>query len=151
MVLRKNRSDILPLTGPWPTKSGGELSVLLNFNKQQTASFTGNTSDLGGLRIYRVTGLSKGATGANEWHKVRTEMAFVARGGVTWNITHADGSQATLESDPYTQGVMIPPGTMHTYKVTQDDTELLIITNTVFDPDDTSTHDTYSHASFKIH
>jgi dTDP-4-dehydrorhamnose 3,5-epimerase-like enzyme len=78
-------------------------------------------------------------------------MAFVTRGALTWKIVANDGTESTIKSSPSTQGVIIYPNTMHTYHVDEDDTEILVVTNTMFDPNDTSTHDTYSDESFNIH
>lgn len=149
MSSRKNSAAPLPVSGPWATKSGGHLNVLFNFDRAEAREYIeGSEDEPSGLRAYRVTGLKKGAIGGNEWHKARVEMAFVTRGALTWEITASDGTESTIESSPSTQGVIIYPNTLHTYHVEEDDTEILVITNTMFDPNDPSTHDTYSSDSF---
>jgi methionine-S-sulfoxide reductase len=47
------------------------------------------------------------------------------------------------------KSVMMPPGILHTYVALEDDTRLQVVCNTLFDPNDVRTHDTYSQEDFK--
>ena len=140
----------IPQTGPWNTKSGGELRVLFNFTKQQLEAFSNNGSShvFAGLRSYRVTELAAQSIGANEWHKHRTELVFVTKGLIEWECIDSTNNKVTTKLSPSSNGLLIPPRTLHKYRALEDDCEILVITNTYFDPSDSTTHDTYSADSF---
>lgn len=151
--------DVVPInvTGPWDTKSGGLLSVLfsMDYNEIVNKFFSYDQADLDmigkdirGLRSYSITDLTRGAVGANEWHRVRNEIVFATKGTVRWSYEDLYGKKAETILDA-THGVFTPRCVLHTYEVISLTATLLCINNTVFFPNDSSTHDTYSAVSFR--
>lgn len=143
--------------GPWHSKSGGELQVLFNlpFDVMRTfssdydpAELASIPTDIRGLRSYRVTGIPRGAIGANEWHKLRRELVFATEGTVRWTCEDTAGRKKVITLDGQ-RGALVPPGILHTYEALTDNASLLVIANTIFIPEDPSTHDSYSAESFK--
>jgi len=151
-----NDVRVLEAAGPWKTKSDGELNVLfkLPFDDIMGKFFSYNQSeldkipaDIRGLRSYRVSRLANAAIGAKEWHKVRNELAITTRGSIKWTCQDIYGGSVTHVLDE-SHGLWIPPYILHTYEALQDDSEVLVIANTLFIPDDPATHDSYSDESF---
>ena len=146
----------LPVRGPWDTKSGGHLHVLfaLPLGTVQERHFNyrpeelKDIPDIRGLRIYTVGDLSKGKIGGNEWHRIREEMVFVLKGSVRWMCEDAIGGKTETILDR-TVGVWMPPYILHTYEVLEDDSELLVVANTLYNHDDPLTHDTFSLDEFR--
>jgi quercetin dioxygenase-like cupin family protein len=142
----------------WPTKSNGELSVLFGINftdldekylHYEKTELARVPRDIRGLRSYTVTGLKKQSIGANEWHRIRNELVFVTRGRVKWSCEDVFGNKLEYELDEKS-GVWTPPFILHAYKALEDDSELLVIANTLFFPEDPLTHDTYDLKSFGL-
>ncbi len=152
-------SDIRPLSprGPWKTKSGGELLVLgawpwtflqekfFSYSPDELAKVPG---DIRGLRSYVVHGLPDGQIGGTEFHKIRHELLFGLAGLTHWTFEDAFGDKCTLTLKPF-QGVYIPPYIMHTYRTMQDQSAILVFCNTLFNPDNPETHDTYPREKFE--
>ncbi len=46
-------------------------------------------------------------------------------------------------------GIWLPHFILHTYEVLVEGTELAVVANTTFDPEDSQTHDTFSAAEFR--
>lgn len=140
--------------GPWRTKSDGELNVLLALTQAALKTFLHHEStdqspvDTHGLRIYKVSDLSKGSVGANEWHRIRNEYTFVTKGVVSWRLQDKNNEYIEYTLTPSNGGIIIPHHIMHTYKALEDDTEIVVIANTLFNPEDASTHDTYPFDTF---
>lgn len=143
--------------GPWDTKSGGKLNVLFGislellqekFFKYNTAELEAIATDIRGLRSYIVTGLVKGAVGANEWHKLRSELVFAAKGRVRWSCEDVYGNkkEVVLENGV---GAWTPPFVLHEYEALSDASEVQVICNTLFIPEDPTTHDTHSAEVFR--
>ena len=143
--------------GPWETKSGGrlEVAVAIPWNELDNVFFDYDTDelkrlaiDIRGFRIYRIDGLARGRTGGNEFHRVRTEIVFCTKGSVLWTCQDLEGRKKELVLRPGV-GILLPPFIMHIYNVLEDDSELEVVANTVFLPDDAQTHDTYSADAFR--
>lgn len=144
--------------GPWPTKSGAELSVLfaLPLGEALEVFFRYSPEELGrvsqdirGLRFYQVRGIPKNRVGGTEFHRLREEIIFVLRGRVHLVFEDLLGHQlerTLAEGD----GVWLPPFILHTYEALEDGTDLLVFCNTLFVPDDKATHDTYSNEEFRL-
>ena len=148
--------QVIDSKGPWDTKSGGKLNVLfgLPFDVLQSQYFNyaqGELDkiayDIRGLRAYSVSELAHGSVGANEWHRVRTELVFAISGSARWTCEDLYGGKRELILDS-TTAVLTPPFVIHTYEALDDNTKLLVVTNTLFLPEDPTTHDTYSRESF---
>lgn len=148
---------ILPNKGPWLTKSNGQLDVLFgidfaNLNEKyfhyEKSELEKIAHDIRGLRSYRVDGLQNKSIGANEWHRIRNELVFAIKGSAKWTCEDVYGNHQQFTID-HTSGVWVPPFILHTYESQQNDSELLVIANTLFFPEDTTTHDSFSLADFK--
>lgn len=148
--------QIFDIKGPWQTKSGGELSQLFNlpaeiiqssFFQYDTDELAAIPNDVRGLRAYRVRDIPKGAVGANEWHKVRHELVFALSGRVRWLCEDVYGDTQETILDEHT-GIWVKPGILHTYEALSSAAGLLVIANTLFNPNDPATHDTYSANTF---
>lgn len=137
--------------GSWQTKSGGVLEIITRIeydtlNKFLTydpASLAMIEDDIRGLRAYKVSGISKGSIGANEWHKVRNELFTVLRGSIRWTCTDHLGNTSSFVVTA-SNTIFTPHHILHTYEALEDNTELAVIANTLFIPDKPTTHDTYS-------
>ena len=148
--------QMMPAAGPWSTKSGGNLEVLMKvpmaaLNEQYFSYDSEETDrlsqDIRGLRIYTVRDLPQDKIGGMEWHRIREEMVFSLEGSVLWICEDALGNKRefTLDSG---MGIWVPPGILHTYRVLEEGSGLLVVANTLFIPEDASTHDTYSLEDF---
>jgi dTDP-4-dehydrorhamnose 3,5-epimerase-like enzyme len=156
-VPKVNDVKIIENKGPWDTKSGGKLNVLfgIDFNTLNVNYFNYEKSevenihqDIRGLRAYSVRNLENGRVGANEWHRIRNELVFMTEGSADWICEDLYGNKKTYNlSDA--QGVWTPPFVMHTYKTTSEKNGILVIANTLFDPNNPKTHDSYSIADFQ--
>jgi len=151
----------IPTGGPWDSKSGGTLDVLFAFSHDQITKFLDFDNpefeeakrisgvDIRGLRSYTVRNIPKGSVGANEWHRARTEYVRVLSGSAVWECLDFKGNkkQVVLSSR---NGVISPPGLLHTYRALEDGTALQVICNTLFVPEDPLTHDSFSADTFPM-
>jgi dTDP-4-dehydrorhamnose 3,5-epimerase-like enzyme len=156
-VPKVNNVKVIENKGPWDTKSGGKLNVLfgIDFNTLNEGYFSYEKSeldkipqDIRGFRSYSVSDLKIGKVGANEWHRIRNELVFAIEGSVEWTCEDVYGNQASFILDDK-QGVWTPPFILHTYKTLEDKNGILVIANTLFDPDNNNTHDSYSIEDFR--
>lgn len=149
--------QIIDGAGSWPTKSGGKLNVLFGipfdllsdkYFHYELSEIKKLTSDIQGLRAYIVSNLKNGSIGANEWHKIRSEMVFVLSGKVRWDSEDIYGSKHSVILQKNI-GVWIPPYILHTYTALDDYVKILVLANTLFNAEDPSTQDTYSTELFR--
>lgn len=153
-----NDVQVIPIRGPWRTKSDANLDVLFSFNYTQLQDFFNydsdelaiSTQDIRGLRSYRVSKLSKGSIGGNEWHRIKKELIFITKGKVEWTVKDLEGATKSFIISPKDNGILILPFIFHTYESLEDDSEILVITNTLFDTEDQTTHDTYTIDQFNV-
>lgn len=150
----------LQTNGPWQSKSGGELTVLLALTNQQltmfldadnpefTTIFDQTNTNVRGLRIYNVSGIPNGSTGANEFHLARTEIVNVLSGKALWQCEDVYGGTQEYTLDA-ASSLIVPSGILHTYTALEDNTRLQVVCNTLFIPDDPRTHDSYSAEEFR--
>lgn len=145
--------------GPWRTKSQADLTVVFAMDfadvmhrffayqevetKRMPPDF-----DVRGLRMYMVRGIPAGTIGGTEFHRIREEMVFCLDGAVRWVCEDLSGGKREFLLKPH-QGVWMPPYILHTYSAKEDGSGLLVLCNTLFDPDDPQTHDTYAEAEFR--
>lgn len=128
---------VMAVHGPWQSKSGGELNVLLALSPKVLPDFFSQGSEqteepnIRGFRIYTVSDIPEGGIGAGEFHKVRQEMVFTLTGEVVWTSEDLTGETREDILDQ-TQGVWTPPYILHTYKVLQGPADLLVVANTLF-------------------
>lgn len=151
--------QLIPNRGPWTTKSDGELMVplamaydvvrsrYLRYSDKELARIP-SKFDIRGLRIYTVRHLAEGKIGGGEWHRIREEMVFTLEGSIRWTCEDLVGGkkELVLNGD---EGIWIPPFILHSYQVLEPNSGSLVVANTLFDPEDTATQDTYSYESFR--
>jgi len=155
----KRVSDIriLNANGPWKTKSNGLLMVSLAVSLEtiQRKFFHYNETelkkipeDIRGFRIYTVRNLPKGQIGGTEFQRIREEIVFRLEGRVKWICEDLFGEKAEFVLTPEI-GLWMPPFILHTYEATYENSGLLVLANTLFRPENSRTHDTYSMDIFK--
>lgn len=148
---------VFPSKGPWKTKSGGFLTqrfqfawpeLLAGYFAYRAGAPEKLSVDIRGLRIYTVESIAKGSIGALELHKVRYEIVFVTSGSLRW--TNEDIAGGRREDVLTVKEVMwIPPSIFHTYEALEEATGLLVVANTLFDPDRPATQDSFGRAEFE--
>lgn len=146
--------------GPWKAKSGGQLNVLMALPQEVVTDFLDynhpgfdsiekkTNKNIRGLRIYNVANIPKDSIGGLEWHDIRTEYVVALGGSAVWQCVDFEGKEAEFILNEKTS-VIMPPGILHTYTALEDNTRLQVVCNTLFDPDDPETHDTYSKEVFE--
>ena len=150
-----NDIQIIHLDGTWPTKSGGMLRVLYKIDYGTVQQFLDYDQteldkipvDIRGLRSYVVSGISKGSVGANEWHKVRNELCYCLKGSFTWSCLDTYGNKREFIIDENT-AILTPHHILHIYTSLEDDSAISVLANTLFFPENSVTHDTYSADEF---
>lgn len=141
--------------GPWKSKSGGELNVLLALSRSSLHKFLDYDNpefdrlpeDLRGLRTYTVSDIPKNSVGGGEWHKARTEYIGALAGSALLQCVDFSGNEQEFILNGHSS-IIMPPGILHTYTALEDSTTLQVLANTLFIPEDSRTHDTYSAESF---
>lgn len=145
--------------GPWSTKSDGQLTVLftLPFNQLAGRFLHYDVSELGkippefdirGLRIYSVQNVPAGNIGGTEFHRIREEIVFCLEGRMIWTCEDLRGETRSFRLKPG-MGVWAPPYILHTYEAMEEGSIFLVLCNTLFDPADPRTHDSYSAEEFR--
>jgi len=126
--------------GPWDTKSGGALNVLFAIPDEELAGFFVK-SPISGFRIYQVSNPEIEKPGGMEWHIYRQEIVLVPRGRVEWIFEDTWRNKIKFVQDG-SVAVWIPGYIVHSYKAL-DECSIIVIANTLYDPDDPETYDTY--------
>lgn len=139
--------------GQWKTKSGGILQVPLTMTLEEITTYVTNNNDtpnpdIRGLRMYIVDNLSRGSVGGGEFHKIRDEIAITLKGSVEWSCEDVESGGIALVVREG-ERVRIPPYILHTYKVVEPDTTLVVIANTLFG-DTKEEQDSFTEEEFKI-
>lgn len=146
---------VIETNGEWPTKSGGNLSILLRIDFALVESFLtydpdelkNVTFDIRGLRSYMVKNVPKGSIGANEWHKIRNEIVYCLEGSFDWECKDVYGNYKKFTLDK-NSAIMTPHHILHTYTALEDNSCIAVLANTLFLPNKPETHDTYRVADF---
>jgi len=135
--------------GNWATKSGGVLSVMLvapypfpkkffKYNNEELKK----TGDIRGMRVYTVRDIPEGMIGGKEFHRVRQEIVFATKGRIKWMCKDMFGNKREFVLTPNGVCVYVPPFILHTYEALEE-SDLVVIANTLFDPNNKKTQDTY--------
>lgn len=143
--------------GPWKSKSGAKIYRQFNFNKLLTEEFLHCDEDemkelkrdIRGLRMYEVRDAPKDGIGGTEFHKIRHEMVITIEGSMGWRLEDIGGNIREIELKADEALIYIPNYVMHTYSALKNGTRHIAICNTIFDPNDKKTWDTYSLEIFK--
>jgi hypothetical protein len=129
-----------------PSKSGGNLHVMLQLNRRDLKGFLGTSK---ALRIYIVNNIPKGGVGANEFHRLRSEVITAENGAFMLFLEDLYGRRKSVNlRERATYGV-IRPFTLHTYVALTDDAALHIVANTLYHHRQPRTHDTYPESEFR--
>jgi hypothetical protein len=142
--------------GPWPSKSGGDLRVpislphaelrrLLDYDLDEMAQLG---RDIRGLRVFYIDGARIGGVAGNQFHRIRTEIAFLVAGSARWEFEDLHGGTRSFNADRDC-AVLIPPFVLHRAIFGAEGGTLATLTNTIFERDDPQTHDTYSIEIFR--
>ena len=146
----------ITIKGPWRTKSHAQLSVLFAFSPNEYIQLLGDYNpeelaklpeDIRGIRSYTVRGIPEGNTGGIEFHRVRTEILFGLEGRVALECEDVWRGKKNFTITPE-QGIVIPPFILHTYRAERP-SGLLVVCNTLFNPENPNTHDSYSKYIFR--
>lgn len=142
--------------GPFRTKSEADLRVLFAFwtldelrsifhyDDRELARVE---EDIRGFRIYEISGLRVGTIGGTEFHRIRKEIITVSDGSIVLYVEDLWGDLKEFVLGKG-DGVWIPPYIKHTYETREDSTRLVVVANTLFDPSNSQTFDTYSDEEF---
>lgn len=157
MITNVNDIKKIEARGPWNCKSGGALNVLFAIGfPQMQKFFTYRQDDLTsippgfeirGLRSYTVRDIPKGRIGGTEFHRIRQEMVFCLDGTIRWECEDLLGEKKEIVLTSRL-GIWMPPYILHTYHSLEDKNGLFVVCNTMFDPLNKTTHDTYSLEEF---
>lgn len=101
--------------------------------------------DIRGLRSYRINGIQEGKSEGGKFHRIGTELVFVLKGAIKMTCKDIEGSASTYILNQE-KGILIPPYILHSYLVIED-SDLLVISNTISNPDDPKSNDTYTKYS----
>ncbi len=152
-----NEIKELKARGPWTTKSDGSLMVNFAFPSAefQEKFFSYNDAELAklpkdirGFRMYNVSGLKKGSIGGGEFHRVRQEFVIMIEGETWWTFEDLSAKTRNVLLTPQ-KAIWLPPFVLHSYGVLSETATFVVIANTLFDPQDPRTHDTYSRGDFR--
>ncbi len=141
--------------GPWSTKSGGLMHVVLAFPKAilETMLYVDDDElkrapkvELG-LRAFHTRGVAEGTVGGKHFHRIKQEVISLSSGKAEFLMEDVYGGSRKIILDHRIRALLIPPFVMHTYTALEE-TELIGVSNTLYDHDDPETHDTYSQEVF---
>lgn len=149
--------EVLEPRGPWTTKSGSKLWVISALPievaidyftyEQDELKKIPEGFDIRGLRHYSNDGMPKGNKGGGEFHRIRKEIIFGTAGETAWECEDLDGGKRNFTLAP-NFGIKFNPFILHTYEVKEENSGILVVANTLFDPEDPRTQDTYSREAF---
>ena len=146
---------------PWKTKSGGYLEVLFHLPwnlVQRVISSTYEPEELAnmpegfdirGLRGYSVMNIPEDKIGGLEFHRIRHEIIYSLGGEVEWRFEDVYGKmkEILLSGDKV---IYFPPLIKHDYWTPKNSGGSLgVFCNTLFNPLDKITQDTYSAEIFE--
>lgn len=143
----------------WKTKAGAELQVLLALDfgilKEKFLDYDAEELkkipadfDIRGLRSYTVRKMAMEKLGGTEFHRIRWEVILGLDGEFKWTSEDLDGRIKTSVIKPGT-GIILPPFILHRFESMVENSGLLVICNTLFDPSRKDTQDSYSEEEFK--
>lgn len=141
--------------GPWPSKCGGELNVPLMLSQREMGRFFNfdpaeleqSEVDIRGIRVFYIHGAVDGGMAGNQFHRIRTECAFVIKGLVHWEFMDLYGGRRTQRAGRECM-VQVPPFILHRATFGPGGGTLATLANTIYVREDPRTHDTYSLADF---
>ncbi len=101
-----------------------------------------------GLRAFHTKGIATGAVGGKHFHRIKQEVISLSSGRAEFLMEDVYGGSRIIVLDQFTRALLIPPFVMHTY-TTHEATELIGVSNTLYDHDDPDTYDTYDQQTFE--
>ena len=143
--------------GPWNTKSGGRLDVLFALDEKilnRMLQVDPHELSLApalrlGIRAFHSSGLAAGSVGGEHFHRIKDEIIAFTKGSAEYILEDLYGGKRKLQIGDHARGLYIPPFIMHTYTIIEA-AELIGVSNTLYDPDDPTTHDTFDGVAFQI-
>ena len=147
---------ILKPMGPWKTKSNGQLFVLSALSFQELQNFlyypeeelAKIASDIRGLRHYCIQNLPFHSVGGGEFHLIRQEIIFTLNGKLKWTLEDTAGEKININCQQ-NDGIWLKPKIIHQYEVLEESSSIMVLANTLFNPEDSRTHDTYGKEDFR--
>jgi hypothetical protein len=142
--------------GSWRSKSGGILEVLFALSRAEALQFLDANSteldrdqiDIRGLRMFVVSDIPRHGIGGLQFHRVRTEIGVTTKGTIRWTLEDLYGTEREILV-PLGAALFIPPYILHTTRAEEAGSEITTIANTLYDPEDRRTHDTYPIGEFR--
>lgn len=141
---------------PWNTKVGGELFLLNQMSYGEVQEFLSNYDseelnriprDIRGIRAYFVKGMEKNSESGLHFHRLKSEKFFCLEGEMDLNTEDLFGNKESFKLDQK-KGIYLPPFIFHTTVSNTQNSNILVLTNTLFYKDDPRTHDTYGRKEF---
>lgn len=123
-----------------------ETRRLLRYDADELARME---MDIRGIRVFYLDHAQAGAMAGNQFHRLRTEIAFVVEGAVHWEFEdlYGDVRQFTAAQDT---SVFIPPFVLHRAIFGAGGGTLATLANTIYVKEDPRTHDTYLASLFHL-
>lgn len=148
--------DVSTTIGPWHSKCHGDLlvPVMLPFEQARrfleydTEELARLETDIRGIRVFYLDHAEAGGMAGNQFHRLRTEIAFVVEGTVHWEFEDLYGGERKLVASQ-NLSVVIPPFVLHRATFGGDGGTLATLANTIYIREDPRTHDTYSADQFR--
>ncbi len=140
--------------GPWVSKSGGDLHLLLalpmqgieNFLSYDAEEIARLPEDIRGLRMYSVTKVPSGSEGGGHYHRLRKEIFYPISGVFEVRCEDVWGSKASFLLDR-NRGLYVPEFMFHSYRCL-DEGGFAVLCNTLFNPTEPRTHDNFESREF---
>ena len=151
-----NSVEKIDCSQTWETKAGATLRVLTKdsysllvlrfflYDKEELKK----TGDIRGLRTYTVRNQNPGRLGGMEFHRLRWEYVIGLEGGFEWLCEDLWG-QKKISIISVSKGILLPPSILHTFKAVEKNSGLLVVCNTLFNPSDEKTWDSYPESEFR--
>jgi hypothetical protein len=122
-----------------------ELSRLLEYDAWELEQIG---IDIRGIRVFYIRGARAGGMAGNQFHRIRTEIAFLVDGSARWEFEDLYGGTSELHAAREC-ALLIPPFVLHRVTFDADGATLATLANTLYVRDDPRTHDTYSLEAFR--
>jgi mannose-6-phosphate isomerase-like protein (cupin superfamily) len=152
---RVENVQLLKAAGPWRTKADAQLFVPIVMSQKEVYAYVSkfdkaqaSTLVERGLRIYFVFGMCRGSVGGTEFHRIRKEFSFTIAGCMRWTCEDMYGASKSFDVS-VGSGIYVPPTIMHTIEGVEETNSLMTIANTLYDPEDARTFDTYAMDIFR--
>lgn len=100
-----------------------------------------------GLRAFHTKGIASGTVAGKHFHRIKQEVIALSSGKAEFLLEDVYGGTMTITLDREIRALLIPPFVMHTDTAIEE-SELVGVSNTLYDHDNPATHDTYLQETF---